>query len=97
MAACKKTREWNTPRLSCRLVSLAKNPSTALIHEAEVGGGSVHVAWHRGGELFPHPIEVHQAGAPILGMQPRLASLAEDWDGTDLARPMIPVTEESHR
>lgn len=29
--------EWNTPRLSLRLVSLAKKPSTALIHEAEVG------------------------------------------------------------
>ena len=37
MAACKATREWNTPRFRRRLVSLAKKPSTALIHDAEVG------------------------------------------------------------
>jgi len=37
MAACKATREWNTPRFNRRLVSLAKKLSTALIHEAEVG------------------------------------------------------------
>ena len=29
--------EWKTPRLSRRLVSLAKKPSTALSHDAEVG------------------------------------------------------------
>jgi len=28
--------EWNTPRLSLRLVSFANKPSTALIQEAEV-------------------------------------------------------------
>ena len=27
--------EWNTPRLSLRFVSLAKKPSTALIHDEE--------------------------------------------------------------
>lgn len=38
MAACNATREWNTPRSWRRLVNVAKNPSTALIHEAEVAG-----------------------------------------------------------
>ena len=37
MAAWRSTREWKTPRLSRRLASLAKNPSTALSHEQEVG------------------------------------------------------------
>ena len=37
IAACRATMEWNTPRLSLRLVSLAKKPSTALIQDAEVG------------------------------------------------------------
>ena len=37
MAAWSATRDWNTPRLSRRLVSLAKNPSTALSQDAEVG------------------------------------------------------------
>src|SRR4051794_26915569 len=38
MAAWRSTREWNTPRLRRRLVSLAKKPSTAFSHDAEVGG-----------------------------------------------------------
>src|SRR5512132_738868 len=37
MAAWRSTSEWNTPRLRRRLESLAKNPSTALSQEAEVG------------------------------------------------------------
>ena len=37
MAAWRSTSEWNTPRLSRRLVSLAKKPSTAFSQEAEVG------------------------------------------------------------
>ena len=37
MAACRSTTEQKTPRLRRRLVSLAKNPSTALSHDAEVG------------------------------------------------------------
>jgi catechol 2,3-dioxygenase-like lactoylglutathione lyase family enzyme len=78
---------------SRRLAGLGCEP----IHEAEVGGGAVHVAWHRGGPLFPHPIEVHRAGPAILGMQPRLAALAADWDGTVLARPMSAPPEETHR
>ncbi len=59
-----------------------------LIHTA--GLGAVNVAWHHGGPLFPHPIEVHRAGAPILGMYDRLTALAEGWDGTQPIRPMAP-------
>jgi catechol 2,3-dioxygenase-like lactoylglutathione lyase family enzyme len=57
-----------------------------LIHTA--ASGAVRVAWHEGGPLFPHPIEVHQAGPPILGMYPRLTDLARQWDGSDPLRPM---------
>jgi hypothetical protein len=32
-----RDEEWNTPRLSRRLVSLAKKPSTAFGQDAEVG------------------------------------------------------------
>ncbi|BEP13358.1 hypothetical protein acdb102_16690 [Acidothermaceae bacterium B102] len=59
-----------------------------LLHTASLG--AVNVAWHDGGELFPHPIEVHLAGPPINGMQGRLTALAEGWDGTDPLRPMGP-------
>ena len=51
-----------------------------LIHTAALG--EVQVAWHDGGPLFPHPIEVHRAGGPILAMLPRLTALAGGWDGT---------------
>ncbi len=57
-----------------------------LIHEAV--SGAVHVAWYDGGSLFPHPIELHRAGAPILGMHGRLTAAARDWDGRDLLRPI---------
>jgi catechol 2,3-dioxygenase-like lactoylglutathione lyase family enzyme len=57
-----------------------------LIHTA--ASGAVEVAWFDGGPLFPHPIEVHRAGAPILGMHERLAALARDWDGRDPLRPI---------
>jgi hypothetical protein len=67
---------------SARLESLG----CSLIHTASAG--AVQVAWHTGGTLFPHPIEVHRAGAPILGMHARLTTLAEGWDGTDPMRPI---------
>jgi catechol 2,3-dioxygenase-like lactoylglutathione lyase family enzyme len=57
-----------------------------LIHTAALG--AVSVAWHDGGELFPHPIEVHRAGPPILGMHARLTALSQDWDGSQPMRPM---------
>ena len=37
IACCSETMEWKMPRFNRCLVSLAKKPSTALIHEAEVG------------------------------------------------------------
>ena len=37
MAAWRSTREWKTPCLSLRRVSLAKKPSTAFNHEHEMG------------------------------------------------------------
>ena len=45
MAAWRSATDRKTPRFNRRLVSLAKNPSTALSHEQEVG-----VKWnvHRG-------------------------------------------------
>jgi catechol 2,3-dioxygenase-like lactoylglutathione lyase family enzyme len=52
------------------------------IHEAV--SGAVHVAWYTGGTLFPHPIELHRAGPPILGMHGRLTAAARGWDGREL-------------
>ena len=57
-----------------------------LIHTAS--SGEVSVAWHEGGPLFPHPIEVHRTGRPILGMHARLTALAREWDGRDPMQPM---------
>jgi len=37
MASWSEAREWKTPRFRRRLVSVAKNPSIALIQDAEVG------------------------------------------------------------
>src|SRR5438552_13664890 len=37
MAASRSATDRNTPRLRRRVVSLAKKPSTALSHDAEVG------------------------------------------------------------
>lgn len=74
---------WVVPDLdaeSARLTGLG----CRLIHTASLG--EVQVAWHDGGPLFPHPIEVHRAGAPILGMHARLSALADGWDGSDVQR-----------
>ena len=57
-----------------------------LIHTASAG--AVSVAWHEGGLLFSHPIEVHRAGPAILGMHPRLTAMASDWDGQDPMRAL---------
>ena len=37
--------------------------------------GPVSVAWHDGGPLFPHPVEVHQHNDVIAGMHARLCAL----------------------
>jgi hypothetical protein len=55
--------------LGCRLINTARS-------------GPVSVAWHDGGPLFPHPIEVHQHNEVIAGMHDRLTSLR---DGQGLA------------
>jgi hypothetical protein len=67
---------------SARLESLG----CRLLHTASLG--PVLVAWHDGGPLFPHPIEVHRGGGPVDAMHQRLRELADGWDGTDPMRPM---------
>jgi catechol 2,3-dioxygenase-like lactoylglutathione lyase family enzyme len=49
-------------RLGCPLISTARS-------------GPVSVAWHEGGPLFPHPIEVHEHNDVIAGMHDRLTAL----------------------
>jgi catechol 2,3-dioxygenase-like lactoylglutathione lyase family enzyme len=49
-------------RLGCRLINTARS-------------GPISVAWHDGGPLFPHPIEVHKHNDVIAGMHGRLAAL----------------------
>ena len=64
---------WVVPdigRESARLAGLG----CALISTAR--SGPITVAWHDGGPLFPHPIEVHQCNDAICGMHGRLAALA---------------------
>jgi hypothetical protein len=64
---------WVVPdieRESARLAGLG----CALINTAR--SGPITVAWHGGGPLFPHPIEVHQGNDAICGMHGRLAALA---------------------
>ena len=63
--------------LGCHLINTARS-------------GPIHVSWHSGGPLFPHPIEVHEANPAILGMHERLATLSAGWDGTEPMRPMRP-------
>jgi len=54
-------------RLGCRLISTARS-------------GPISVAWHHGGPLFPHPIELHQHNDVIAGMHARLAALRTPGD-----------------
>ena len=54
-------------RLGCRLISTARS-------------GPISVAWHDGGPLFPHPVELHQHNEVIAGLHGRLAALR---DGSD--------------
>ncbi len=49
-------------RLGCRPINTARS-------------GPISVAWHDGGPLFPHPIELHQHNVVIAGMHDRLAAL----------------------
>jgi Glyoxalase/Bleomycin resistance protein/Dioxygenase superfamily len=61
-------------RLGCRPINTARS-------------GPISVAWHDGGPLFPHPIELHQHNDVIAGMHDRLAAL----------RCAAPTTADSHR
>ncbi len=56
-------------RLGCPLINTARS-------------GPISVAWHDGGPLFPHPIEVHQENDVIVGMHDRLVALRAA-DGKD--------------
>jgi hypothetical protein len=49
-------------RLGCRLINTARS-------------GPISVAWHDGGPLFPHPIELHQYNDVIASMHDRLVAL----------------------
>jgi hypothetical protein len=49
-------------RLGCRLINTARS-------------GPISVAWHDGGPLFSHPIELHEHNDVIAGMHDRLVAL----------------------
>jgi hypothetical protein len=49
-------------RLGCRLINTARS-------------GPISVAWHDGGPLFPHPVELHQHNDVIAGLHDRLVTL----------------------
>ena len=51
-------------RLGCRLINTARS-------------GPISVAWHDGGPLFPHPVELHQHNDVIAGMHARLCALRD--------------------
>ena len=51
--------------IGCRLINTARS-------------GPIHVAWHDGGPLFPHPVELHQHNDVIAGMHARLVALRAD-------------------
>jgi catechol 2,3-dioxygenase-like lactoylglutathione lyase family enzyme len=66
---------WLVPDVteeSARLAGLG----CALINTAR--SGPVSVAWHHGGALFPHPIELHQCNGVMTGMHDRLCALRAD-------------------
>jgi catechol 2,3-dioxygenase-like lactoylglutathione lyase family enzyme len=51
-------------RLGCRLINTARS-------------GQIEVAWHDGGPLFGHPVELHQHNDVIAGMHARLVALRD--------------------
>jgi catechol 2,3-dioxygenase-like lactoylglutathione lyase family enzyme len=48
-------------RMGCRLINTARS-------------GPMEVAWHDGGPLFSHPVELHQQNHVIAGMHDRLVA-----------------------
>jgi catechol 2,3-dioxygenase-like lactoylglutathione lyase family enzyme len=63
---------WMVPDLAQESARLARL-GCAPINTAR--SGEISVAWHDGGPLFPHPIEVHQRNDTIAGLHGRLAAL----------------------
>ena len=66
-------------RLGCRLINTARS-------------GPISVAWHDGGPLFPHPIEVHQHNDVIAGMHDRLIALRTGENRCPALPPSSPGT-----
>ena len=56
--------------LGCRLITTAQT-------------GPISVAWHDGGPLFPHPIELHQHNPVIDDMHRRLCALRDTTPATE--------------
>ena len=75
-------------RLGCLLINTARS-------------GPISVAWHDGGPLFPHPIELHQHNDVIAGMHERLVTLRRPAPLTPPvvlqgAAPDVPPRPEDH-
>ncbi len=66
---------WVVPDVAAESARLARL-GCGLINTAR--SGPISVAWHDGGPLFPHPIEVHQHNDVIAGMHDRLTALRTD-------------------
>jgi catechol 2,3-dioxygenase-like lactoylglutathione lyase family enzyme len=64
---------WVVPDVARESARLAA-AGCALINTA--CSGPISVAWHHGGPLFPHPIELHQRNDVITGMHGRLCALS---------------------
>ena len=69
---------WVVPDLESESARLAKL-GCGLINTAR--SGPISVAWHDGGPLFPHPIELHEQNDVICGMHDRLLALRSAGDG----------------
>jgi catechol 2,3-dioxygenase-like lactoylglutathione lyase family enzyme len=63
-------------RLGCRLINTARS-------------GPISVAWHDGGPLFPHPIELHQHNDVIACMHDRLVALRGADGGLRAGRALL--------
>jgi len=71
------TIEWNTPRSSRCLVSLAKKPSTAFIQDADVG-----VKWKRKSRVAAEPFDylgVLVGGVVVQDQTPELNRSGKSW------------------
>ena len=67
--------EWNTPRLSLRLVSLAKKPSTALIQETDDAAFEHGEGGEQGDRAVSFIVVGHGAAAPLLQRQAGLGAI----------------------